>query len=259
MHHEQGFGDTIQFCRFVPLVTGAGRIILEVPKPLVRLVSTLAGGAQIISRGDALPAFDLHCPMLSLPAALNIGFHTIPRDIPYLHADADQSRKWRDRLATHSGLRVGIAWAGSRGFPSVDRKRSIPLATLRPLLAVPGTTVVSLQKDVTPTVSRDRTSLLDWTRELRDFADTAALIEALDLVISVDTAVAHLAGALGKPVWVLNRFETCWRWLLNREDSPWYPSLRLFRQTRPGDWTDVIGRVRAELQSLTASRGPLHA
>jgi hypothetical protein len=188
---------------------------------------------------------------LSLPVMFGTTLGTIPRTIPYLHADPARAAKWRDRLATYAGPRIGLVWAGNprlgtASLAATDRRRSLPENALQPLLGVSGATFVSLQVgDAVP----PGVATLDWTRELTDFAETAALIMALDLVISVDTAVAHLAGALGKPVWLLNRFDTDWRWMDAREDSPWYPTMRLFRQTTPGDWAFVIEQLARALRA----------
>jgi tetratricopeptide (TPR) repeat protein len=263
LHAEQGLGDTLQFCRYVPLVGAGARVVLEVQAPLVRLLLRLPGVAKLVTRGDRLPPFDLHCPLLSLPRALGTTLDTIPGTTPYLAADAALAAKWRERLAGLAGLRVGLVWAGGRrpdpNLAIVDRRRSIALDRLAPLGAVPGVSLVSLQKGPASRVDPPPDlALHDFTAELQDFADTAALVDGLDLVISVDTAVVHLAGALGKPVWLLNRFDTCWRWLLGRDDSPWYPQLRQFRQPTPGDWDSVIREVRDSLQLLAAGgREPL--
>jgi TPR repeat/Tetratricopeptide repeat/Glycosyltransferase family 9 (heptosyltransferase) len=251
LHAEQGFGDTLQFCRYAPLISAASAVILEAPGPLVRLLSGFPG-VTLIAQGDALPSFDLHCPLLSLPLAFGTTLETIPADVRYLRADLRDATKWRDRLRGLDGLKVGIAWSGSpRPFHpaanAVDRRRSIPFAQFASILGAPGVAFISLQKHDNPSAQTSDARLLDWTDELHDFADTAALIDALDLVISVDTAVIHLAGSLGKPTWLLNRFDTCWRWLLNRDDSPWYPTVRQFRQPSPGDWNSVLATVRAFL------------
>jgi tetratricopeptide (TPR) repeat protein len=251
---EQGLGDTLQFCRYVPLVAAAGRTILEVQAPLVRLLSGLDGITVMVAQGDMLPSFDLHCPLLSLPRVLGTTLDTIPATTPYLIADPALAADWRKRLTDVDGLRVGLVWAGGQQLaPAIDRRRSIALDSLAPLGEVSGVSLVSLQKSelkAQDTHPPRGLMLLDFTADLHDFADTAALIDGLDLVISVDTAVAHLAGALGKPVWLLNRFDTCWRWLLNRDDSPWYPTMRQFRQPRPGDWNSVICGVRDALNHL---------
>ncbi len=261
LHAEQGYGDMIQFCRYVPLVAARGRVVLEAPRALVRLFSGLAGVERIVVQGDPLPAFDLHCPLLSLPRAFATTLETIPGGVPYLGTDPAQVSAWRDRLAGLARLRVGLVWAGEpratdRIRGAVDRRRSISLGHFARLAGVGGIAFVSLQKGEAAAQTRSPPPglrLHDWTGELEDFADTAALIAALDLVISVDTAVVHLAGALGKPVWLLNRFDTDWRWLLDREDSPWYPTLRLFRQHRPGDWAGVLERVAAALRRPACS------
>ncbi len=243
IHAEQGYGDTLQFCRFVPQAAARGvRVILEIPPPLTRLLRALPGPAQIISRGSPLPEFDLHIPMLSLPLALGITLESLPGPMPYIHAAAPPRA---------AGRRVGLVWAGNPRHQSpaqaaVDRRRSIDPARFAPLFAVPGVSFVSLQKDGPPVpVSL---ALEDKMDQVQDFADTAALIAGLDLVISVDTAVAHLAAAMGKPVWLLNRFDSCWRWLTGRRDSPWYPTLRLYTQPAPGDWDAVMGEIVKDLK-----------
>ena len=260
LHAEQGFGDTLQFCRYVPLIARGARIILEVQAPLVRLLSRLPGNIEIVAHGDRLPPFDLHCPLLSLPRAFGTTLDTIPAATPYLAADPALAANWHQRLSGLGGLRVGLVWAGSRRLnrpeeAAFDRRRSVALDAMGPLGEVSGVSLVSLQKDqlvAEPAHPPHGITLHDFTADLDDFADTAALIVNLDLVISVDTSVAHLAGALGKPVWLLNRFDTCWRWLLDRDDSPWYPTLRQFRQPAPGDWNSVICGVRDALRHLAA-------
>ncbi len=261
---EQGLGDTIQFCRYAPLVAQRGsRVILEVPPQLTRLAASLSGIAQIVETGHALPAFDLHCPVLSLPLAFKTGFATIPAEIPYLKADPDQSKAWQDRLGAKTKLRVGLVWSGGvrpNQPVSVNQRRNIPLAKFA-ALKNPRVLFYSLQKGQPGEAELaelkgspwNGPDILDFTGAIGDFSDTAAFVDNLDLVITVDTAAAHLAGALGKPVWILNRFDTDWRWLLDRADSPWYPSARLFRQDKPGDWESVIQRVKAALDRLAAS------
>jgi tetratricopeptide (TPR) repeat protein len=249
VHAEQGIGDTIQFCRFVPALGRQAKVVLEVQPSLTRLLADLPGIAQIVAQGDALPDFDLHCPLMSLPFVQRTTLETIPEESPYLAVPAEANARWSARLDPYKGLRIGLTWAGNPTYGN-DRNRSIDLRQLEPLLDIPGTVFVSLQKSTASAEVATLTAglvLHDWTRELNDFADTAALIAALDMVISVDTAVAHLAGALGRTVWLLNRFDTCWRWLRERTDSPWYPTLRQFRQTEPGDWSVPIAAMRAEL------------
>ncbi len=253
IHAEQGFGDALQFCRYATLAAASGlRVVLEVQQSLVRLLSTLAGVERVVARGAKRPTFDLHCPMLSLPLALGTTVDTIPAPGPYLHADASEAAAWRTRLgADRGGPLVGIVWAGdpclhSPALAAVDRRRSLAPEQLAPLLELAGPRFVSLQRSGAR--AAPNLKLLDLMHEVEDFADTAALIAGLDLVISADTAVAHLAAAMGKPVWLLNRFGPCWRWLLGRRDSPWYPTLRLYRQPSPGDWGAVIAEVARDLR-----------
>jgi tetratricopeptide (TPR) repeat protein len=259
VHAEQGFGDTLQFCRYAtPLAERAAHVLLVVPRPLARLLVTLDGPAKVLSAGDRLPSFDLHCPLLSLPLALGTTLGTIPPPAR-LTPPPDRVAAWDKRLAPLPTPRIGLCWAGSPRHDdpvarAIDRRRSITLAHYAPLAGVSGATFVALQKGEAAAQATDPPAGLpvhDWTAELRDFADTAALIEALDLVITVDTAVAHLAATLGKPTWILNRLYACWRWLLDRNDSPWYPTVRLFRQPAPGDWRTVIDAVSTAFRDFT--------
>ena len=260
LHAEQGFGDSIQFCRFVPLAARRARILLSVPQPLVRLFSSLADVAEFVRPGQAVPHFDRYCSLMSLPRIFSTTLETIPADTPYLAADAGAREAWCRRLAPLPGIRVGLVWAGGARSdqeepPAFDGRRSMTLDAMAPLAGIAGISFVSLQKGAPAAQAAQPPqgmALHDFTSELRDFADTAALIDTLDLVISVDTSVAHLAGALGKPVWLLNRFDTCWRWLHDRDDSPWYPQLRQFRQPSPGDWNSVIRGTGDALQRLAA-------
>ncbi len=259
IHAEQGFGDTLQFCRYAGLAAQRGwRVILEVQKPLVRLLDGLPGVDLVLARGEALPHFDLHCPMLSLPLAMATTLATIPGDGPYLRPDQGLTAAMHARLAAggRQGLRIGLVWAGnprrhSPALSALDRRRSIAPERLAPLFELPGLHLVSLQKD--GPAAPEAFPLTDFMDEMGDFADTAALVAALDLVISVDSAVAHLAAAMGKPVWVLDRFDPCWRWLSGRRDSPWYPTLRLYRQPRPGDWEAVLAEVTHDLVHINVS------
>lgn len=244
---EQGAGDVLQFCRYAGLVARLGaKIILAVPKPVKSLLTTLAGPASVVGTGDKLPNFDCYCPLLSLPLAFRTTLSTIPADIPYLKADAALVRTWQGRLGEKAErLRVGLAWSGNIAHQN-DRHRSIPLSRLKPFLQATGAELISLQKDVRDhdaAVLAADDDIRHFTSELGDFSDTAALISLMDIVISVDTAVAHLAGALGKPVWIMLPHVPDWRWLLDRDDSPWYPTARLFRQPRPGDWDSVMQNV----------------
>jgi Flp pilus assembly protein TadD len=258
LHAEQGVGDAIQFIRYLPLVKQrGGKIIIECQAELQRLFQTVAGSCQIVAPGQPLPAFDLHCPLLSLPRVFRTNLANIPQNVPYLRADAEDARRWQHRLADHCPLvKVGLVWAGSPAHRH-DRNRSIKLETLAPLGQLPGVHFFSLQKGQAAAEAKTPPpgmELVDWTEELKDFADTAALIANLDLVIAVDTAVAHLAGAMGKPIWTLLPFASDWRWLLQRQDCPWYPTMRLFRQKSLGDWADVIQRVAQDLGTFTAQR-----
>jgi len=256
MHAEQGFGDTLQFCRYAGLAAARGlRVVMQVQAPLVRLLRTLPGIDRVVGPGEDLPAFDLHCPMLSMPLALGTTVETIPSAASYLRADETQAAAWRERLAASDigGLRVGLVWAGDAGSHSptqaaTDRRRSLPPALLAPLIGLPGLRFFSLQK--LGAAAPVDLPVSDFMAEMGDFADTAALVANLDLVISVDTAVAHLASALGKPVWLLDRYDACWRWLDGRRDSPWYPALRLYRQQSPGDWVGVLAAVARDLEAL---------
>ncbi|MDP1610731.1 MAG: tetratricopeptide repeat protein [Sulfuritalea sp.] len=253
IHAEQGLGDTLQFCRYAKKLAALGaRVILEVQPALKALLGALEGARQVTGRGEALPAFDYQTPLLSLPLAFDTRLDTIPADVPYLHADPARVEVWRSLLGARTRPRIGIVWSGNKAHAN-DRKRSIPFSHFSALLDA-GAQFVSLQKEVTAAdaaVLAQRGGILDVSARLESFADTAALIELLDLVITVDTSVAHLAGAMGKPTLVLLAFAPDWRWLLDRDDSPWYPkSMTLVRQERPGDWTDVLRRVRKRLDGL---------
>ncbi|WP_406868207.1 tetratricopeptide repeat protein [Paraburkholderia fungorum] len=264
LHAEQGLGDTLQFCRYAKTVSKLGaKVVLEVPRELMRLMSTLDGVNQLIEAGHALPPFDCHCPLLSLPLACKTDLASIPSKTPYLFADPQASREWHERIAAPAQkcLNVGLVWAGGNR-PHVaelrknDARRSITFERLAPILDVPNVRFFSLQKGpAARQLQHDDSHLdvIDYTEELDDFADTAALVANLDLVISVDTSTAHLAGALDKPVWILNRFDTCWRWMLERTDTPWYAQAKLFRQPALGDWDSVIRNVRDALAWLSAS------
>ena len=258
---EQGYGDTLQFIRFVPQLVDLGaRVTVLVDKPLRPLITASLPGVEVV---DWLPGdadFDAQVAMLCLPRLLGVTLQTIPAPIPYLAVDADAAAAWAARLAALPGRKVGLVWAGAarRHNPSasaVDARRSLRLSQLAPLAAAPGVQFISLQIGEPAAEIADAPSglrLVDWTAEIGDFADTAALVAGLDLVITVDTSVAHLVGALGRPVWILSRFDGCWRWLQDRDDSPWYPTARLFRQPSPGAWGPVIASLAAALAALTA-------
>lgn len=267
LYAEQGLGDTIQFCRFAGLVAARGaRVVLEVQPALRTLLKSLEGADQVVAVGEALPAVDLRCPLLSLPFAFQTTLDDIPGRTPYLFADDARSRFWRDRLGAGDRLRVGLAWSGGvrpdqPPWAALNTRRNLPLHLLAPLRRE-GVEFYSLQKGgrAESEWAQLRESswsgprIVDCTRDLADFSDTAALVENLDLVITVDTSIAHLAGALGKPVWILNRFDCCWRWLRGRTDSPWYPTARIYRQARPGQWDDVVLAVASDLSRFASER-----
>jgi len=250
LHHEQGLGDTIQFVRYAPMLAKQNaRVILEVQPPLKVLISQIGGGVQVIARGEDIPSFDLQCPLLSLPRAFHTELTTIPAQIPYLAPPKDKIERWKDRLPPRCGHRVGIAWSGSATHKD-DHNRSIALGRLGPLFDVPNIAFVSLQKELRETDAQILAAdprITDLGPCFDDFSDTAAAIAQLDLVIAVDTSIAHLAGALGTPVWILLPFCPDWRWLLDRDDSPWYPTARLFRQPHRDGWDSVIEQLRQRL------------
>jgi tetratricopeptide (TPR) repeat protein len=258
LHAEAGLGDTIQFCRYAPLVSALGaQVALEVQAPLQSLLATLKGAHRLVRRGDPLPEFDLHCPLLSLPLALKTTVAAIPAAVPYLFADPQKVNDWRLRLGAAARPRVGLAWSGSALY-SNDRERSMPAGLLAELLSLPVEFHV-LQKEVRPDdlATLQRLGRVQWHGErLHEFSDTAALVELMDLVVSVDTSVAHLAGALGKEVWILLPFNPDHRWLLDRSDSPWYPTATLLRQSRPGDWPGVVTEAVRRLAAFAARHEP---
>lgn len=254
---EQGFGDTLQFVRFAAdLAKRGATVIVEVQPELAALARTVPGVAEVVPRGAPLPPYDFHCPLMSLPHRLDLGAEAVPAPVPYLTPDPERTARWAERLAAFPGRKVGLAWAGrSRGqsaeLAAIDARRSVRLGQLAPLLAGRKESFFSLQKGPQAVeIVENRLPVYDFSSEWADFSDTAAFIANLDLVISVDTAVAHLAGALGKPVWLLNRHDTCWRWLETRTDSPWYPTLRQFRQPRGGDWATPIAEAAGELAKM---------
>jgi tetratricopeptide (TPR) repeat protein len=257
IYADEGLGDTLQFVRYVPMVAALGaHVILVVSDALHPLLSGLPGIRECRAYSCGWPAaFDMYCPLLSLPLAFGTRLGTIPPVTSLPPPDARRVRAWEDRLGPHDRLRVGLVWSGNPNHIN-DCSRSIPLRTMAPLFDA-GATFVSLQKDPRhddKTFSRARNDILDLTPELTDFTDTAALISCLDLVITVDTSVAHLAGTLGCPTWILLPHLPDWRWLLDREDSPWYPGVRLFRQTANRSYSEVIDRVREELCRFVAGR-----
>jgi tetratricopeptide (TPR) repeat protein len=252
LHAEQGLGDTLQFCRYVPLVAArGGEVILAVPPPLAALLAPLPGAARTFVVGDERPVTDFLMPLASLPRLFTHDFAEIPAADGYLRAPDAALARWRGRFGPHRAkLRVGLAWAGNPE-QDMDRNRSASLAALLPLLDIPGIDFYSLQvgaraAEITAQGAGER--LVDFSGEIRDFVDTAALLSLLDLVITVDTSVAHLAGALGRPGWVMLSALPDWRWHLDRSDCPWYRSLRLFRQPRRGDWASVVGEIAVRLR-----------
>jgi tetratricopeptide (TPR) repeat protein len=263
IHAEQGLGDTLQFCRYLPCLAARGAtVFFEVIPALKMLMSSLSGGIRVMARGEPVPPIDYHCPLLSLPLAFDTELASIPAEVPYLAADPERVTHWAPRVAGLAGLKVGIAWQGTPGVERLiwARGRSIPLAALAPLAQLPGVSLVSLQKGAGAEQLQQvpfRHRVLDPGPEFDGgpdaFLDAAAVMSTLDLVVSSDTSIAHLAGSLGRPVWTLLHASPDWRWLLDRADSPWYPTMRLFRQSG-GGWGDVVGAVVAELASLTAER-----
>ncbi|MBN3769066.1 tetratricopeptide repeat protein [Burkholderia sp. Se-20378] len=266
---EQGFGDVVQFARYLPLLKQRGLSTLTVvcPAALTSLIATVDGVDHCVGLDEAaaLPAHDYAIPIMSLPLHCGTTLDSIPATVPYLHVPAPLVERWRSSVPA-AGLKVGLVWAGDprpdqAQAHATDRRRSLPARAYLPLLQIPGVSFVSLQKGETTRRQIDTipSSLrpVDPMEHVRDFADTAAIIAHLDLVITVDTSVAHVAGALGKPVWILSRFDGCWRWLADRDDSPWYPRARLFRQSEPGRWSDVVERVAGALEHLCAERDAL--
>ena len=262
IYAEQGLGDTIQFCRYIKLLENLGaKVIFEVQKPLVKVLQNLEGVHAITTQETPLPEFDFHCPLLSLPLAFKTLTNNIPNQISYIQADPQKVSAWKEQLGTKTNIRVGLVWSG--GFRpdqpelwEVNKRRNLPVELLK-LLNIPNIDFYSLQKGE-PAESEfkkiDQTSwggplIHNYVDQLNDFSDTAALITNLDLVIAVDTSTAHMAAAMGKEVWLLNRYDTCWRWFIDRNDSPWYPTIQIFRQPTPGDWLSVMNEVRSSLEN----------
>jgi len=244
IHAEQGFGDTLQFCRYIPLVAALGaRVVFECHPPLVALMKSLAGGnVVVVAMGDSLPLFDLQVALMSLPMLFDTTVQTVPNNTPYLAPTNERLSLWRRQIIDNKYFKIGLCWAGKR-YP--DPERSCPAELLAPLAEIDGVVLYSLQVGWEGALPL---SLVDCTSPIRDFNDTAALISQLDLVVTVDTAVAHLAGAMGKPTWVMLPYAPDWRWMLEREDSLWYPTVQLFRQAEPGQWRDVVRRVAYSLK-----------
>jgi hypothetical protein len=244
---EQGLGDTIQFARYVPLIArGGAKVVLEVQPELKAQFANLPGVSSVVARGEPLPAFDVYCPLGSLPLAFKTTPANIPCELPYLEPHPARTAHWRERLASVPGKRIALAWAGHARHIN-DRNRSIALERLAPLLAIEGASFLSIQRDLREGDAEELARHQNVTHlgsELNDMADTAALLSCVDLTIAVDTSVVHLAGALGRDAWVLLPFAADWRWGITDERSAWYPQLRLFRQSTLGDWDGVVARLR---------------
>jgi Flp pilus assembly protein TadD len=260
LHSEQGLGDTLQFIRYAPLVKQRGGFVVVVcPQPLVGLLGSCRGVEQILATGLTLPAFDVQAPLLSLPAILGTRLATVPAEVPYLGVEPTEVERWRRALSPISGFRIGVAWQGNPRYRS-DRQRSFPLGKLAPLARINGVQLISLQggvgtEQLGALAGAFPVTVLDgWGKTAGDIADTAAVMMNLDLVVTPDTALAHLAGGLGVRTWVALPKVAEWRWLMDRDDSPWYPTLRLFRQARAGDWESVFDHMADALEAATANQ-----
>jgi tetratricopeptide (TPR) repeat protein len=258
IHSEQGFGDTLQFIRYASLVAERGaKVIVQCPRELVSLLRSVEGIWTVIAFGEELPEFDVHCPLLSLPFIFGTTIETVPSKIPYIIADPLSVQRWEGELLNDKErIKIGLVWAGGAKNKN-DKHRSLLLTEFTSLAGFEDIIFYSLQKGdaaIQTSTVPEGMRLIDYTEELEDFSDTAALIQNIDLIISVDTAVAHLAGALGKPVWTLLPFVPDWRWMLNREDTPWYPTMRLFRQPSPGNWESVMQKLRMVLRDFRFHR-----
>jgi hypothetical protein len=257
VYPEQGFGDAIQFIRYVPLVHARGaKVLVACHRKLVTLFQTVEGVDQVLTPEQPLPSVDYCTPLMSLPLAMKTRLETIPAQVPYVSAEPGEIAAWQRRLADDDdSFKVGIVWQGNPAFPN-SRVKSCPLESLAPLFATSRCTFFSLQTGEAAAALRTQRSaglpITDVAGDLQNFSDTAAVVCALDLIITIDTAVAHLAGALRKPVWILLPFAADWRWLLDRDDSPWYPSACLFRQQHSGEWDGVIAQVAQRLVQLAA-------
>jgi hypothetical protein len=256
IHAEQGYGDTIQFSRYLNFFKDKNcKLLFEAPKQLVPLFRSMNWQCEVLGQGETLPSFDVHCPLMSLPLAFGTTVNTIPANVPYINSSKQKKIEWTERLGAKSKPRIGLAWSGNPLFAGGNDTRRISLASFVPILS-DKFEWYRLQKDL---YESDRQALhtlaaiKDLSHLFNDFSDTAALVEELDLVISIDTSVAHLAGAMAKPVWVLLPFHPDFRWLRENTDSPWYPTARLYRQTKDGNWTDVIERVSEALNVESAS------
>jgi tetratricopeptide (TPR) repeat protein len=256
IHAEQGLGDTLMACRYIPMLAAQGaKVIAEVQPPLMSLLKNLDGISLLIAKGETIPHFDVHCPIMSLPLAFKTTMQTIPAKVPYLVVPKDSIEKWRPKL-NGAEIKVGIAWAGNPNYPQ-DSDRSILLKNILPILGVKGARFFSLQKDLRhgdQEILAVNSEIVRLDQEINDFEDTAAIMMSLDLVISSDTSIVNLAGALSRPTWVVLSFNPDWRWLLDRSDSPWYPTARLFRQMDTGEWSTVIDDICVEIEKLVAAK-----
>jgi hypothetical protein len=250
VHSEQGYGDIIQFARYIPMLVETGaKVIVEVPVAVRTLVESMPGVVRVVPKGLKLPDFDLHIPLLSLPRAFKTTLESIPTNVPYFRIDEARLEKWRPIIQRDGvGLKVGLVWGGNL---KPDPKRSVPLKDLAVLADVPNVTWFSLQTAEPREEMKDapQLNLIDIGKDLRDFMDTAAVMSLLDLVVTIDTASAHLGGAIGANIWTMIPYAADWRWLMEGDASPWYPTMRLFRQEALNDWRPVIARIREELQS----------
>jgi tetratricopeptide (TPR) repeat protein len=258
IHAEQGFGDTIQFVRFTKLIAEkGGSVTIECQPELEALVKSAPGVVHTLARGDTLPEFDLHAPLISIPGILSLAIDDIPNDVPYLQASSEKRKYWSSQLGRKNRLKIGITWQTSNEQLSSSFK-SCPLQAYEPLFKVDQVDWISLQKEMPKIDLPIADNLMDISGDLHNFEDTAAVISELDLVISMDTAVAHLAGALGKPIWLLLSTAGDWRWLKNRCDSPWYPSMRIFRQAEFNDWDGVMRQVLPHVKNLAIKKNLHH-
>jgi hypothetical protein len=263
LHAEQGFGDTIQFIRYASLLADReANVMVQCQKELTPLLKYTKGIQQVVSFGEALPPFDIQCPLASLPLFFETTIDTIPSYTPYFFLNPELIQRWKNKIENDkTNFQIGLVWSGNPKYKN-DLKRSCSLAMFSTLAHLDNITLYSLQKGEAANEAKyppKGMRLIDYTEEINDFLDTAGFIKTLDLVISVDTSVAHLAGALGKTVWTLLPYNPDWRWLINREDSPWYPAMRLFRQPNPGDWESVIKKVTNELEALKLMDYRLHS
>ncbi|NWF97982.1 MAG: tetratricopeptide repeat protein [Nitrospirae bacterium] len=253
LHAEQGLGDTIHFMRYIKLVIEKNmEVIFRCPKELISLAKYSFPEVKIIPFEESLPDFEVHCPLMSLPLILKTTIDSIPAQIPYISVDSSLINFWTEKIKDNSNLKIGIAWSGNPKYKR-DKQRSCSLKNFLEILKIKPISFYSLQKGSGSEQVKElpeEINLIDFTEEIKDFSDTAAIIQNLDLIISVDTAVAHLAGAMGKPVWTMLPFVPDWRWMLDREDSPWYPTMRLFRQQSIDNWNSVIIRIKKELEAI---------